>query len=483
MLLAAVLALLLRDPAVDWSEFQSQGKQAYAQENFTEAEKLFTRALEAAEQFKPGDVRLYSTLNNLAATRTQLAKFREADELFERLKADTSFSETDSQHTEAVIQSGINHAALTFRRGDPYHARQEFESALRAAEQALGPEDTMVAQACNHLALFYRDTAQFKLAQQYGERALAIREKNFGAGSIEVAGSLSILSQVVDPLGDHSRAQTLCRRALAIREQILGTEHPSVAESVSNLGTLLKAEGNYPEAERQYRRAEAIWAKSMGAESFGVALALNNLAALHQVQAKYRKAEEEFGESVRMMERATGASHPSFALILTNFASLYRDWHKYDKAEALLRRALEINESKLGPLHPFIAVDLISLSDIEAARHDMTAAERLLIRALSIYEGTAGKDSFMTARAAFRLATLYQFCGKPKEAAPFFKQAVAVWDVKGQADLQIAAGLENYSVLLKRNQQFAEAEQVRTMAVGIRVQAAKNGVANAFPQT
>ncbi len=67
-----------------WSHFQELGKQAYAQGNYSEAEKQFTLALREAEKFEPDDWRVLAALSNLAAARTLLGRYRAAEDLFER---------------------------------------------------------------------------------------------------------------------------------------------------------------------------------------------------------------------------------------------------------------------------------------------------------------------------------------------------------------------------------------------------------------
>jgi tetratricopeptide (TPR) repeat protein len=470
-----ILILCLTSVAgADWTTLQEAGKQAYAQGNFAEADRQFAKALvEAADE-----VQRLNTLGNLAAARTQLRRFGEADEIFESLEPYRILAASNPKVAEGLIQADINHAALTLRRGDPARARIEFEALLHRSQN-----DSTTAQICNHLALLDLDSGRFQQAQQYAERALAIRERLHGPDALETATTLSILSQTIQAQGDYAGAEALCRRSLAIRQKNGGTGRTDFAESLSNLGTILKAGGNYAEAEKLYRQAQLVWARISGAQSFGVALALNNLAALHQVQGKFKLSEEEFTQSMRSMERAAGQEHPAFASILANFAALYREWHKFDKAETLLRRSLSIDEQRLGPVHQHVALDLASLADVAGSRHDYAAAEPLLRRALSIYELTAGRDSAIAARSAFRLAVLYQLWAKAKDAAPFYQQALMYWQVKGQADLQVASSLESYAVLLKRNQLFAEAEAARTIAMGIRVQAAKSGIVNAFPKS
>ncbi len=289
-----------------------------------------------------------------------------------------------------------------------------------------------------------------------------------------------MLGQVAQDRQRLPEAAALYRRALKI-VQTLQSNPIGVADKMSNLGSVLKAQGNYAEAERLYLQAQAIWARAAGQDSYLTALAINNIAALHQTQGKFRKAEQDYVEASRIMESALGPTHPLLAQVLTNFASLYRQTHQYDKAEPLLRRSLAIDELKLGPVHPHVATDLSSIADVAGARHDYAAAEPLLVRALSIQEQMSGKQNGATARAAFRLAMLYQFTNKPDRAEPFYNHALSIWQVHGVADLQAAASLETYASVLKKRQQFADAARATTVAMGIRVQASKNGASNAFP--
>lgn len=479
MALTALL-ILLAISSSSWSNFQELGKQAYSRGNYSEAEKQFTQSLREAEQFEPGDWRLLASLTNLAAARTQLAKFHEAEEAFERAKPLLALPTLQRSFPEGVIENGINHAALLYRKGDPGHARKEFETVLQDAESTLGSDDQMVAQACNHLALLERDAGRLERAQLFAERALAIRQRVFGPESPEAAVTLTMLGQIAQDRHHLPEAADLFRHALTIR-QTAKSNPIGVAESLSNLGLVLKTQGDYAEAERLYLQAQAIWVQTAGPDSYLTALAINNMAALRQTQGKFRAAEQQYAEAARMMERAGGPTHPLLAQVLTNFASLYRQMHQYDKAEPLLRRSLAIDELKLGPVDPRVAVDLASLADIEGARRDYAAAEPLLLRALSIQERISGKETGATARAAFRLAMLYEFRSMPERAETYYNQALSAWQVHGVADLQAAASLETYASVLKKRQQFADAEQAITVAMGIRVQAAKNGDSNAFP--
>ncbi|MCU1263511.1 MAG: Tfp pilus assembly protein PilF [Bryobacterales bacterium] len=477
----ATAAVSLPANGSDWSSLHQLGARAYADENFGQAEEYFLLAISAADKSNITDVRLLATLNNLASTYTQLGKVQLADEIFQRLGPFRNNTQADPQMLRALIESDINHAAFTFRSGKPVEAQAEFERALEAAERTFNPGDPVFAQIYNHLALLYRDTAQYERARQFGDRALAIREKEFGPKSAQMASSLSVLSQVMQAQGDLAGAEALCRRALAIRREA-GFGQLKIAESLSNLGTIVKSRGNYPEAERLYKEAQQIWNKTKGRASFEGALVMNNLGALYQLEGKFKKSEDQFRQAAEVMEHAVGPTSPSLALVLANFSALYREWRKWDQAEDLLRRAIQIDENRLGPMHPHVALDLIAIAQVAAVRRNYATAATLLDRALTIQQNTAGKESRAAADAAFHLAMVYQLWGKPVEALPFFTKAVSIWKVDAGADLDVASGLESYAVLLKRNLQFADAEKAITTAMGMRVQAARNGSSKAFPR-
>lgn len=332
--LAAISAMgepnLPRSSPSDWLALHQLGSQAYGSENYKLAEDYFTRALSVAEQGNFKDTRLLATLNNLASTYTQLGKLNRAEEIFAKFDAFRNLPLADGNMARALIESDINHAALILRRGRPMDAQSEFEKAMTTVESTLGSSDPALAQICNHLALIYKDSAQYWRARGCAEKAIAIRETEFGAVSLQTAASVSALSQVAQAEGNLAEAEALCRRALRIRRDA-GKNHPKVAESLSNLGTVLKLQGKYREAEQLYLEAQRIWVQAHGPVSFEAGLVMNNLAALYQAQGKLRKAEEGFRMASQSMEQAVGPDNPALALILANFSTLYRQWHKWDR--------------------------------------------------------------------------------------------------------------------------------------------------------
>jgi len=67
-----------------WERYNGSAQQALSQGNAVEAENFFRMALAEAEKLAPADIRLTSTLNNLANCLRQQGRYGEAEPLYKR---------------------------------------------------------------------------------------------------------------------------------------------------------------------------------------------------------------------------------------------------------------------------------------------------------------------------------------------------------------------------------------------------------------
>ena len=70
-----------------WETFVTAGAEAYQQGNYAEAEKSWLAALKEAQEFRPADPRLATSLDNLAALYNAQGKYAEAEPLHKRALA------------------------------------------------------------------------------------------------------------------------------------------------------------------------------------------------------------------------------------------------------------------------------------------------------------------------------------------------------------------------------------------------------------
>lgn len=205
-MLAVISGLLLSSPPAAWSRdaawegMINTGRAALQQRNFSEAERQFEAALEAAERFPPGDPRLGKSYNNLAAAY---------------------------------------YAQENYARAEPLMRR-----ALSLLQESLGPEDAEVAQTMKNLAALYFLQGNADQAETLLKQSLAILEKAHGPNHAYVATVLSNLAGLYQAEDRYQDAEPLLTRSLAIWENLLGSDHPDVARSRELLTQVRAAKGD-----------------------------------------------------------------------------------------------------------------------------------------------------------------------------------------------------------------------------------------------
>ena len=264
MIAAVILGVQLLDaPArgqdAAWEGSINAGRNALQQKKFSEAERHFEAALEAAERFPSGDARLGRSYNNLAA---------------------------------------VYYAQEDYERAEPLMRR-----ALAQLREALGPDNTDVAQTMKNLAALYYLQGNRSEAEALLKQSLEILEKAHGPNHAFVATVLSNLAGLYQAEGRYQDAEPLLTRSLAIWESLLGSDHPDVVRSRSLLAKVRQGRGGGAEetAEASPRaltpsqaNAEAETAESDAVEEVERAqTALEQLAETSRRQADRARAAAE----------------------------------------------------------------------------------------------------------------------------------------------------------------------------------------------
>jgi hypothetical protein len=83
------------------------------------------------------------------------------------------------------------------------------------------------------------------------------QEHALGSQHVDFARTLSGQGELYRAQGKYAQAEQFYQRALAIREQVLGPSHPDVARSLDSLAVLYYAQGKYQQAELLFQRALA----------------------------------------------------------------------------------------------------------------------------------------------------------------------------------------------------------------------------------
>lgn len=289
--MTAMIGILCFEPAARgqdaaWEGFIKAGRDALQQENYAEAEGHFEDALEAAERFPSNDPRLGKSYNNLAAVYYAQEDYARAEPLMRR--ALTQLQEALGQDNTEVAQTMKNLAALYYLQGDRQEAESLLKQSLATMETVHGPNHAYVATVLSNLAGLYQAENRYEDAEPLLIRSLGIWESLLGADHPDVERSRELLAQV--------QSAYAAQRADA---------RPREDETTTADAALTPAAG---EAAADTAGTSATGPETGGQEDADVEpRALTPLAAA-TVEERALRAKEEAAQAAQALERLTRAS-------------------------------------------------------------------------------------------------------------------------------------------------------------------------------
>ncbi len=310
----------------------TEGRNAIAQGNYTQAVRFFQRAIDQDPGFALAHARMsqvYGTLGYddrarpLAEKASQLirpetpvvdALFIQAN-LAERVY---DFSTAEQKYLELIRlypDDSDAHAALAgvlMRQGRYAPAIARYQEALR-----LDPNYVVVH---GHLGDLFSRTGEFPKAFEHGQRALDLcRAMGNREGETE---TLLSLGEIYRNNGEHSKALETAQEALRL-SQSLGYES-SMLGAEKFLGDVLFSQGKHEEAKRHYRTV--IETSAEVRNNRWQAQTLMNVGVSHWVQGDLAGAVEHFEKSLAQMRRYGEYQNSPFlrerGQVLTNLGAI-----------------------------------------------------------------------------------------------------------------------------------------------------------------
>jgi tetratricopeptide (TPR) repeat protein len=110
-----------------------------------------------------------------------------------------------------------NEAFTLYQQGQFSEAAKRLQEALKAAENAIGPEHLDVATILNNLALIYQSQGKYADAQPLYRRSLEIKEKALGSDHPDMAITCENMAKLYKKIGKEDEAKRLEARARRIR--------------------------------------------------------------------------------------------------------------------------------------------------------------------------------------------------------------------------------------------------------------------------
>lgn len=354
LLLSFAIALLAEGNPGAAIDLNNEAAHLFQQARYTESEKLYRQALDAA----PAEATRATTLANLAILLRVTGRYGEAEKILTSL--------LDQQTEPAAIVHTLQSLAIVSQaRGDLVRAEA---LALRAQKLLTANPDLLEPERVNLNLLL---------------AAIHIDRKRF------------------------ADAEPLLQ---AVLPSARGSQAVSAHNSLAAIGI---ANGDYPAAERHAR----IALDHAPAANPVTAMILNNLAQACRFQEKYLEAETHYRRAIEIWESVAGPSHPDLAKGLMNLAAFYHDRGREAGAEDLYRRAAAIFDRALGPDSHFVLVVRAELADVLRAEHRYAESERTGRAAIAAMEKSFAPGDPRLIRALAHRARLLAETKHPEEAA------------------------------------------------------------------
>ncbi len=308
-------------------------------------------------------------------------------------------------------------------------AEAMFQQALQVGQALLEPEDPLLAEHMNDLAVAYSKQGKLTQAERLEQEALHIRTKAFGSEHSDVATCLNNLGYIYILQGRYAQAEPLLLQALNIWQKVLAPEDLQSAFSLINLGWLYCLTGKYAQAEALNQEGLHIREHNLGENHFMVTYPLMNLGIGYRGQGDYSKADHLFQRALRIGEEALGEEHPSVGQNLYELAQLRVYQNRYDEAASLFQRALARLEQKLVPEHPAIPATYNAYAALLYKTGHHKAARDLYEKGLEIAQ--LGNNKIHVTAALEGLASVVAVEGEPRWAAQLWGAAESLREELG----------------------------------------------------
>lgn len=314
-----------------------------------------------------------------------------------------------------IRQKNLGHdhllvAEVLYKLGISHKKRDEFElgsdclsECLRIRTNAIGQEDTLVADTLFELAGTLKDSLQVsgKLdpSQCYVD-AIRIYRQSLGESHVKVAKCLARLGDILEAKKEIKKAGNCYEKAVAIfevklkanptpeimRDYNLERDYEAYAEVLLDWAKFLDNTGNDGSAMKTYRRALVLFHVVCGQDDEVID---NTLCRIANVLGRQGRS----GEAVQLLEQvkerridAVGEDHPLVADVYFSLAQLCEKNRDYQAAIVALENCLRIRRGAIGPFAVEVGAVITQIGVVQAHKAEFGKAIRTWDEALAIYK-------------------------------------------------------------------------------------------------
>lgn len=228
------------------------------------AEQLLVEIMKSAQNPDPKSAtkrggRFSETILPEDAKARQLAKLvgkESSKELAEKLAFDSG-----EEDTEAVDTAFGRLAETYFEQGNYKEAQVIYERMLVHRLNELGPDNPLLVEDYNNLAMTLCVQGRFDKAEPFMKRAVHLYESTDKQDPIEFADYLHSLGTIEYKLEKHKDAEEIMLKVVTIRRESLEEDHEDIGRALADYAKVLKKLGKDESAESIYKKAREILKK------------------------------------------------------------------------------------------------------------------------------------------------------------------------------------------------------------------------------
>ncbi len=229
------------------------------------AEQLLVEIMKSAQNpnLKPATKRggrFSETILPEDAKARQLAKLV-GKEASKDLADKLAFDQGGEESPEAVDTAFGRLAETYFEQGNYKEAQVIYERMLVHRLNDLGPDNPLLVEDYNNLAMTLCVQGRFDKAEPFMKRAVHLYESSPKQDPVEHADYLHSLGTIQYKLEKHKDAEEIMLRVVSIRREALSEDHEDIGRALADYAKVLKKLGKDESAEAIYKKAREILKK------------------------------------------------------------------------------------------------------------------------------------------------------------------------------------------------------------------------------
>lgn len=279
-------------------------------------------------------------------------------------------------------------------------------------------------------------------ARSVAQQSLALGTAAYGADDPRLVGTLSALGLLARQLENYKDAEGYFERALAIQQRAPKPDLYDISDAMDDLGDLYGLEGRFDDGERLLLQSVKTREQLGAGQSFSKIF--NDLGNLYKDAGRLAESETAFKRALADDRARQDENHPNVAATMGNLASVLEDASRFAEAEIYYKKTLLIYEKVFGPDHPTTAVGLSNLANNYRDQGRSQDALGLQQRVLAIYEKSSGPESTDVARTLTNMANSYEKVGRDDESGALYEKSLRIIAAKfGENSPQATTALAN----------------------------------------